>query len=394
MKKELDDMLKQALTPMDEPDFWLNQKILSHAKETSQMDKKKVLKSAKRIPALVLSTAIVIAAGSATAYAAWRYLTPDAVAELNEDEQLQQAFRGEDAILVNETQSYGGYDITLLGIISGEGLSDFGYVSGADTVDADRTYSVVAIANSDGSEMASTSDDAYGETPFFVSPLIEGLDPNQYNAVTMQGGYFDIVRDGVRYRIAECSNVEIFADRTIYLCVSDGSFYNQNAYTYDMVTGAVTRNESYGGVNALFTLPIDASKADSAAAEEYMMSMQEPDETEGADMETSSVDQFMSRITPENIGDYLVRLEQTVMTVTPKDGAFTYEYDLGDFGSGSGTGYMDTLFPDGKTGMSDMMDYSYSGDGTEKLMVYTFVLNDDGTVMFAVYVTKESEVLR
>lgn len=307
---------------------------------------------------------------------------------------LQKSNRGEDAILVNETQSYGGYDVTLLGIISGEGLSDYGYVSGADTVDAERTYSVVAIANSDGMKMTATSDDAYGETPFFVSPLIAGLDPNQYNAVTMHGGYFDIVRDGVLYRIAECSNVGIFADHTIYLCVSDGSFYNQNAYKYDAVTGAIGRNESYEGVNALFTLPIDKSKADPAAADAYMMSMNQPDDTQAVDVEESSVEVFMSRITPENIDEHLVRLEKTVMVITPKDGTFTYGYDLGYLGGGSGTGFMDVLFPDGKPGMSARMDYSYSEDKIETLVVDTFVLNEDGTVTYAAYVSKDAEALR
>ena len=37
MKKQLDELLKCALTPMDEPSFWLNQKILNQVKEQNEM---------------------------------------------------------------------------------------------------------------------------------------------------------------------------------------------------------------------------------------------------------------------------------------------------------------------------------------------------------------------
>ena len=37
MKKQLDELLKYALTPIDEPSFWLNQKILNQVKEQKEM---------------------------------------------------------------------------------------------------------------------------------------------------------------------------------------------------------------------------------------------------------------------------------------------------------------------------------------------------------------------
>jgi len=40
----------------------------------------------------------------------------------------------------------------------------------------------------------------------------------------MNGGYAQTVVDGVCYRIAECDNVECFADRKLYLCVMDDAF--------------------------------------------------------------------------------------------------------------------------------------------------------------------------
>lgn len=37
MKQNYDELLKQALTPNDEPSFWLNQKILRKAEEEKGM---------------------------------------------------------------------------------------------------------------------------------------------------------------------------------------------------------------------------------------------------------------------------------------------------------------------------------------------------------------------
>lgn len=37
--KNMDDILKQALTPKNEPDFRLNERILSHSKEVKPIKK-------------------------------------------------------------------------------------------------------------------------------------------------------------------------------------------------------------------------------------------------------------------------------------------------------------------------------------------------------------------
>ena len=68
MKRDLDTLLKQALTPTMEPDRRLNQGILRQVKENKTMDMKKV----RRIPAAAVAAAIVLGAGSVTAYASWK----------------------------------------------------------------------------------------------------------------------------------------------------------------------------------------------------------------------------------------------------------------------------------------------------------------------------------
>jgi len=178
--KNIDAILKQALTPTDEPDFWLNQKILSMAKEAVPM-KKKNYKTA----AVFVSAAIALGIGSISIYAAHKFLQPEHVAEKMKDHKLKDALQSEDATIINETQSYGGYDVTLLSIVSGKDLTEFA-VTAEDGVHDDRTYAVIAIANSDQTPISN------GERSFFTSLLIQGLNPNWYNAYTFAGGCFDI----------------------------------------------------------------------------------------------------------------------------------------------------------------------------------------------------------
>ena len=75
--KNIDDILKQALTPTEKPDFWVNQNILSKAKEAHQMKQKKL----KTMAAAALSAALILGIGSLTIYAARKFLLPEHIAE-------------------------------------------------------------------------------------------------------------------------------------------------------------------------------------------------------------------------------------------------------------------------------------------------------------------------
>lgn len=319
MKRELDEILTHALAPMEAPDIRLNLEILRQAEEGRKgresgesqsgestqrrqrsalpaavrwsvpggqkeegMNKEKLkkeglikekrMKEKRTIPAAAL-IAVLLGAGSLTALAAWNYLTPERIAQEAGDRKLADAFSGGDAVFIGETQSFGGYDVTLLGLVSGESLSEyprFRQEEGEYRILLDRTYAVAAIANSDGSLMPETREEAYGELEFFASPLMEGYHPAFYNAASMGGNYTEIWEEGVLYRLVECDNVEIFADRELYFCICDGSFFNRDAYLYDKETGEISRNEAYDGLNALFTLPLDSAKADPEKAAAYL----------------------------------------------------------------------------------------------------------------------------
>lgn len=377
----MDELLKNALTPKDTPHERLNNQVLWKVKERESMSSK------KRISAAIIVTCVVLLS-SATAMAAYHYLSPAQVAEELDDNALNKAFLSDD-VLVNETQEIGDYRVTLLGSAAGKNISD--YLSTENGIPKDdRIYTVIAIEYADGTPMPATDSDGYGKESFYVSHYIHGLDPNQYSIMTMGGGYSAFVRDGIQYRILEMDNIEIFADRGIYVGVTASDFYDSAAYIYDGMSGDISRNPDYAGLNALFELPINKSKGNPEAAQKYLKSLQDSWDAHSEPIEMDetalSVDEFMQKITPENIDEYAAPVESTRMVCSIDDErVISYAYELEGGASGSGKDSVDFLFPDSVAGTSTIGGYSYSDGGLEKLNIYVFTLNEDGTVTFIIY---------
>ena len=267
--EEFDKLLKQALSPTEKPSEDLNFKIINQLKE-----KDKMKPTYKKRFSVAFITAVLVLAMSVTAFAAWRLLSPKQVAEKFGDPALASAFEAKGSIEINKSTVSGGYNFTLLGIVSGKNLSEF--KSSAQDINPDRTYAVVSIAKTDGSKMPDTKDEEYGKVPFFVSPLIKGQKPWQCNIASMNGSYSECVVDGIMYRLIECDGIEMFADRGLYLCISTSNFYDIKAFNYNEQTGEVTINKDYSGANALFDLPLDKSKADHEKAEKYLQDLLKP----------------------------------------------------------------------------------------------------------------------
>ncbi|MCQ6560539.1 hypothetical protein [Paenibacillus mendelii] len=259
-----DGLLRQALAPAAEPEEELNESIINRYKERNRM--KRVNSKRISIGVLVAVCTLVL---SITAVAAAQLFSSKQVAQHLGDQVLAQAFESRDAIEVNQSVASGDYNFTLHGIVSGVGLS--GLNSSAQDINPERTYAVVSIAKQDGSPMPATSDPEYGQEPFFISPFIKGQKPWQVNIITMNGGYSELVVDGIMYRLIECDDVEMFADRGVYLAVSSGdTFFNNKAYAYNEATGEISPKTDYKGTAILFDLPLDKAKADTAQAEAYL----------------------------------------------------------------------------------------------------------------------------
>lgn len=213
---------------------------------------------------IVFIAAAIICLIGTTAFASLHLMTAKDVANTIGDTTLAQYFNEQDT--VSETVTDGKYKATVLGITSGENLSKF--KSSSWEIFSERTYAVVAVEKSDGTEM--NFDDQ-----ILVTPLIENLNPFQYNIFTMNGGYTADIIDGVLYRIIEFDNIEYFADRTVYMAVLSDAFLNNSSFAYDEITGKITPKDDFDGTNILIKLDLDKSKADPQKAQKYLNKLNE-----------------------------------------------------------------------------------------------------------------------
>lgn len=385
--EKLDLILKQALSPeIDDCDVKIKTMDMERKEnminyEKNKNFKKSSVKSWKHAAAAAAAIAVTMVS-SITAYAAWRYFSAKDVAAEIADNRLAQEFEQNNWMDECETQTYGNYDITLLGIVSGDEISSHLSKTDSGEIDGDKTYMAVAIAHSDGTPMPDSS--KTDEEQFYVSPYIEGLDPARYNASVLGGNNTLFVSDGIQYRMLETDNIECFADRKIYMGVSEGEAYDDKAYVYDSVSGDISRNESYEGVNALFTLSIDSNLADQKKAAEVIASM---DNYEAGGEYTeilSEADRWVNSITPENIDEKAAPLESSRQVLSLSEFA---EYVMGEAADGADVdaeaAVLDEYFPDG-VGMSEVM--TKSAASKEDAYVETYTLNSDDTVTILRYV--------
>ena len=89
----------------------------------------------------------------------------------------------------------------------------------------------------------------------------------------MGGAYSQFIENGILYRLFNCDDIEIFADRKLYLCVTDTPFYPTEAFHMDEATGLITEAKDFDGLNILFDLPLDPAKADPERAKQYIDSL-------------------------------------------------------------------------------------------------------------------------
>lgn len=375
----LEELMKAALTSKMEPDEEVNRRILRNWKENLAMKKqrRKTLQIAMAAVACVMLTGVTVGATV-------RYMNAAEAADAMGDEKIAEAFRGENAVSIGEVQEWGDYRVTLLGITTGAKLEQ---VDLSEELTPNSMYAAVAIERLDQTPMPSTSDDAYGELSFFISPLIQGLTPWQYNIGSMGGGYGDKVVNGILYRIIECDDVMMFADRMLYLCVSDTDFYETAAYNYDESTGVISRNENYNGMNLLFTLPIDPSKADEAAAEEYLKALEEswnPDSEEDAeemsalnDTAEEQCNQILELLRQGNKEEATKGAELLdTETLTLKADHYEYSYTTVEEGIEQTAVYY--FYPDNFIdGLDATINYNFDNEGEVKSLTI-MILQDNG----------------
>ena len=245
------------------PDF--QARTIARLAQLAQEKEQKTMQKGKFRIGLV--AAVAAAALTITAYAAVVMLRPQDVAREVGNTTLAAAFEGEDAIAVNDSQTVGEYNVTLMGLLSGQGLS---LVEGLpDSITRDKTYAVLAYSRIDGDPI---TDDVPQLT---VSPLVEGYAPWEVNAWTLEGGTHTFAQEGVLYYLFECDNVEPFADRAVYLAVYPGTHLPPNAATF-AISDEGHISVKTGAEAVLFPLPLETGKADAQKVADMGFALWEP----------------------------------------------------------------------------------------------------------------------
>ncbi len=228
-------------------------KIAELEKECISVKKKGFVKAVTIAAAVALLTV--------SAYAASRWLSPAQVADLHGDPLLSQAFQSEDAVRLDQSVQTENFCVTLAGLVSGENLSEW-----TDQADQSRTYAVMILESLDGTPL---DREDFSLMDYTVTPLVAGFTPWSVNSWTLNAGVSLLEQDGVLYYLLDTQNIEMFADHTVYMAFYQGMAPDRDTFTV-AEDGTIAFAENFEGPRALFTLPLDESKADPAAVEQFM----------------------------------------------------------------------------------------------------------------------------
>ena len=402
----LEERIRAVLQEPIEPSNGLTLKVRATMNQGGTLMRRK-----KPYPVKALLIAIIIIMlTSLTAFAIWGYRPMDEIAGILANDTIANAFRSDNAIIIDKSQQSGVYAITLLGIAPVEELNAF------DKGDESRTYAVLAISKTDGAMMPEIHSDEYNQNPFYAIPFINGVKPWQAGVEQIQGS---TVIDGVLYILFGCDELEVFADREVYIGVSDRPFFSHDIYSFDEETGRISRNQNYNGVNALFALPLDISKADPRRADDILGIDDAPDlgsdievppeivkDTDDSDGETKLdvykllplfLDPFSwGELTDEQLmaaADYFTKfpleectlIEDSVKTyLVDSEGFISYEYEGDGFSVSSKEAY--SAFVNHPVGEPIRGGLS---SNKERWIMTVSILSSNGEMTFMLYILPE-----
>ena len=310
---DVHEMLREAMKSPETPDTDVVGKIRSRANQeeffsndlTRIHQSKGPFRASRYLKVAVVALALLLISG-VTVYAATQLLNPGEVAGELGDPGLRAAFESEDAIMLNQTLTAGGYRFTLLAMVSGYDLANYEerflhvYFEG-EILGGNQTYVVVAVEREDGLSMHTPVGSTYKyvieclenyppiysyvevETSqsFLFYTLIGGVDLGFVRYVPEHGwltfedsrqphpmfiGFTSIYIEGVVYHFIEIEHMKPFASHGIYLGVAQSTedrsiFHGEvdfNPFMLEGGTGAIIPNPSFIGASVVFQLPINA----------------------------------------------------------------------------------------------------------------------------------------
>lgn len=248
------------------PDFQSRTEALLR-RRARELEKEKLTMHFKKTRKMAVLIAASVAVLAVSVSAAVLFLSPADVAEEAQEPVLAAAFQSESAITINESAQVGEYTVTMDGMVSGAELSKEAAEYNGEII-SDRTYAVYHVVRTDGKPLQDYPDLTY-------TPLVEGYHVSAVNAWTLGGGQVSFLRDGVAYHLFDTRNLEMFADHTVYFAVYEGSTPSVDQFSMTK-EGAISLRDNVDGM--LFTLPLDESKADPAAAEAVVQAVGIPAE--------------------------------------------------------------------------------------------------------------------
>lgn len=226
-----------------------------------ELEKENKIVKFSKTKKLAVTAAAAVALLVVSVSAALVWLTPSQVAELHGQDLLAEAFRGPDAIGIDETVETGDFAVTLMGLVSGEDL---------DTMNPDpgnaHTYAVLSVRRLDGEPL---DNETFDFTSYTMTPLVAGFSPSAVNSWTLGAFASGSAESGVYYYLLDTESIEKFADHTVYMAFYEGFAPDNTIFTVND-DGAIAFCDDFDGVQALFTLPLDSAKADAAAVEAFL----------------------------------------------------------------------------------------------------------------------------
>lgn len=373
---KLDELLYDALEKKDVPSEELNRRILEKAKTED-----KIMAFGKRRVAAAAAIALCITLAGGTGYAAYRYMTAQQAAKELGSEELSAYFQESDVVAVKKD---GAYRFRYLGNASAKLKKAF-----LEEKDTKTTYVALAVDRLDGKPMTE-------EEEFVASPLIQGLEPTKYNVYTMGGGAVSKIKNGVLYMIMSVNSIEMFADKEVYLAVTKGMDY-ADGYQYEELSGKISAKEDFEGINVLFTMEMDAAKADTKAQEEYLESFGKTGSDEEQEFVVKAKDADLQAFREL---DFTGMDTKDIDKIVEKgDCIDSYEFEADDEGvfhvnvenkylSAGGT-FTKSFYKEGK---ATFVEAHYAED--EEAVIMQYDLLDDGGILHEKYIKFMAEQAR
>lgn len=301
---------KQFESVIFSPDF--EQRTVQLMAKAAEEKELVSMKSNKTIR-IIIAAAIAVAILTTTAFALSALLSPAQVAEHTGQYDIADAFRSDEAVLLNDSVSAGDYTITLLGMTSGKELQ---YIDGMPA-EVDQDYVVVSVVRNDGTPISIDENilAPSGSGSISFSPLVEGWAPHLVNAWSLNCGAHGTTVDGIRYYLFEYSGLELFADHTVYMAIYEGLAPSTNIFTM-AEDGTISYAESYEGVRAMLTLPLDPAKADPKAATQLLIDQGILNEDgtvyDGSEADSEAFDTTTATASDENMDEVLIEAELAI----------------------------------------------------------------------------------